>query len=82
MAKVEIKLQFADGIACNKRFTNFDCSWVRGICTYTVYVFRGARRGRWEIPPPEPEKIAVEKLSYFAELYKMTKVLEDRIENG
>ena len=32
--------------------------------------------------PPETEKIVVEKLCYFPELYKMTKVLADEIENG
>ena len=33
-------------------------------------------------PPPETEKIVVEKWCYFPELYKMTKVREDGIENG
>ena len=33
-------------------------------------------------PPPETEKIFVEKWCYFPELYKMTKVLEDRRKNG
>ena len=33
-------------------------------------------------PPPETEKIVVEKWCYFRELYKMTKVWEDGIENG
>ena len=32
--------------------------------------------------PPETEKIVVEKWCYFPEVYKMTKVLEDRRENG
>ena len=39
--------------------------------------------GRGEAPPPpETEKIVVEKWCYFPELYKMTKVREDGIENG
>ena len=45
----------------------------------------GARRGGGkggEIPPPETEKIVVEKWCYFPELYKMTEVREDGIENG
>ena len=44
---------------------------------------RGARRGgRGGDPPPPPtEKIVVEKWYYFPEVYKMTKVLEDGIEN-
>ena len=33
-------------------------------------------------PPPETEKIIVEKWCYFPELYKMTKVREDGIEKG
>ena len=33
-------------------------------------------------PPLETEKIVVEKLYYFAELYKMTEVREEGIENG
>ena len=33
-------------------------------------------------PPPETEKIVVEKWCYFREMYKMTKVREDGIENG
>ena len=41
-----------------------------------------AGEGREATPPPETEKIAEEKLCYFPELYKMTKVLEDEIENG
>ena len=32
--------------------------------------------------PPKPKKIVVEKWCYFPELYKMTKVREDGIENG
>ena len=46
---------------------------------------RDARRGRWKLPPSPPretEKIVVEKWCYFPELYKMTKVREDGIENG
>ena len=39
--------------------------------------------GRGEAsPPPETKKIVVEKLCYFPELYKMTKIREDGIENG
>ena len=47
-------------------------------------VTRGARRGGRveDSPPPEAEKIVVEKWFYFPEVYKMTKVLEDGIENG
>ena len=33
-------------------------------------------------PLRETEKIVVEKWCYFPELYKMTKVREDGIENG
>ena len=33
-------------------------------------------------PPPETEKIVVEKWCYFPELYKMRKVREDGIEKG
>ena len=33
-------------------------------------------------PSPETEKIVVETWSYFPELYKMTNVREDEIENG
>ena len=33
-------------------------------------------------PPTETEKVVVEKWCYFSPLYKMTKVLEDWIENG
>ena len=40
----------------------------------------GHPHGGWTITP-ETEKIVVEKWCYFLELYKMTKVLEDRIEN-
>ena len=39
-----------------------------------------ARRGGEAPPPPETEKI-VEKWCYFPELYKMTKVRKDEIEN-
>ena len=42
---------------------------------------RGTRRGEGEAPH-ETEKIVVEKWCYFPELYKMTKVREDGIENG
>ena len=43
----------------------------------------GARRGGEDPPPPpETEKIVVEKWCYFPELYKMTKVTVDEIENG
>ena len=39
--------------------------------------------GRGEAsPPPETKKIVGEKLCYFPELYKMTKVREAGIENG
>ena len=31
---------------------------------------------------PKPKKIVVEKWCYFPELYKMTKVREEGIENG
>ena len=50
--------------------------------TYLKIDFRGARRGKGEDPPQKPKKIVVEKWSYFSEVYKMTKVLEDRRENG
>ena len=43
----------------------------------------GARRGvEGGKPPPETEKIVVEKWCYFPELYKMTDVREEGIENG
>ena len=42
----------------------------------------GARRGGRGSSHPEPEKIVVEKWCYFPELYKMTGVQEDAIENG
>ena len=43
----------------------------------------GARRGgRGEAPPPETEKIVVEKWCYFPELYKMTEVREEGIKKG
>ena len=32
--------------------------------------------------PTETEKIVLEKWCYFPEVYKMTKILEDGIENG
>ena len=39
---------------------------------------KGVARGEWgKFPPPETEKIVVEKWCYFPELYKMTKVRED-----
>ena len=45
--------------------------------------FSGSPRGGGELPPPpETEKIVVEKWCYFPELYKMTKVVEDGIGNG
>ena len=44
-------------------------------------LLRGARMG--EVGrPPETEKIVVEKQCHFPKLYKMTMVMEDRIENG
>ena len=44
---------------------------------------RGARSGEGEYSPPlKPKKIVVIKRSYFPGLYKMTTVLENRIENG
>ena len=47
-----------------------------------IITARSARReGVGEAPPPETEKL-VEKWCYFPELYKITKVLEDGIENG
>ena len=39
-------------------------------------------RGEASPSPPETEEIVVEKWCYFPELYKMTKVREDEIENG
>ena len=44
----------------------------------------GARRGEGggTSPLPETEKIVVEKWCYFPELYKITEVREDGIENG
>ena len=41
---------------------------------------RGGKGGSFP-PPPETEKIVVEKWCYFPELYKMTEVREDGIEN-
>ena len=38
--------------------------------------------GGGEFPRPETEKIVVEKWCYFQELYKITEVREDGIENG
>ena len=43
---------------------------------------QGRPQGDGGAPPPETEKIVVEKWCYFPELYKMTKVREDGIENG
>ena len=40
----------------------------------------GGKGGK--LPPPETKNIVVEKWFYFPELYKMTKVGEDGIENG
>ena len=40
------------------------------------------QRGGGSFPPPETEKIVVERLCYFPELYKMRNVLENWIENG
>ena len=41
----------------------------------------GRPQGGGELPPPpETEKIDVEKWCYFPELYKMTRVREDGIE--
>ena len=43
----------------------------------------GARKGRGKLPPPpETEKIVVDKCCYFPELYQMTEVREEGIENG
>ena len=43
----------------------------------------GARRGRGEAsPPPKPKKIVVDKCGYFPELYKITEVRVEGIENG
>ena len=43
---------------------------------------RGGGKGGKLPPPPETEKIVVEKWCYFPELYKMTEVREEGIENG
>ena len=43
---------------------------------------QGRPQGEGEASPPETERIVVEKWCYFPELYKMTKVREDGIENG
>ena len=61
-----------------------------GVCiTYkhcrktSLYIIPGALAGgRGKLPPPETEKNVVEKWSSFAGLDKMTKILEDRRENG
>ena len=42
--------------------------------------YRGALKGRGKLPPNR--QIVVEKWCYFPELYKLTKVLEDRREHG
>ena len=43
----------------------------------------GARKGRGKLPPPlETEKIVADKWCYFPELYKMTEVREEGVENG
>ena len=47
----------------------------------TVPARRWGRKGETS-PPPQAEKIVGEKWCYFPELYKMTKVREDEIENG
>ena len=39
-------------------------------------------KGEASPPPPEAEKIVVEKWCYFPELSKMTEVREEWIENG
>ena len=53
-----------------------------GFCL-TVHKKPCAPAGRRQLPPPpETEKIVVEKWCYFPELYKMTEVREDRIESG
>ena len=44
--------------------------------------YSGAPAGGGRFPPPETGKIVVEKWCYFPELYKITEVLEDGIENG
>ena len=50
---------------------------------YLQISFQGRPRGEGEASPPtETGKIVVEKWCYFPELYKMTKVREDGIENG
>ena len=41
-----------------------------------------ARGEGGKLPPPETENIVVEKWCYFPELYKITEVREDGIENG
>ena len=51
------------------------------ICYFILLM--GARRGEGEsFPPPRNRKIVVEKWCYFPELYKMTEVREEWIENG
>ena len=47
------------------------------------YLSQGRPQGEGEAPPPpETEKIVVEKWVYFPDLNKMTKVREDEIQNG
>ena len=46
---------------------------------------RKGAHGKWEKDshrPAETEKLVVEKFRYFPKLYKITRVLEDRLENG
>ena len=46
-------------------------------------MYMGARGGgEGELPPTETEKIVGEKWCYFPELYKITEVREEGIENG
>ena len=55
------------------------------VSTSIYYASPPPRRsqGEWggDFPTPETEKMAVEKWCYFPELYKMTDVQEDGIEN-
>ena len=48
-------------------------------CKYRIT--HGRPQGVEGEAPPQTEKIVVEKWCYFPELYKMTKVREDGIEN-
>ena len=55
------------------------------ICAYISHTWApagGGGRGGKLPPPPETEKIVVEKWCNFPELYKMTEVPEEGIENG